>query len=201
MKVKLKEVRLSFPDLWVPTPFKNQPKTEMYRATFLIEPDSANDKAIRAAIEECGTEVFKDKWEKTSKSIWGVPNKCSYLDGDTREYDGYEGVWALSAVNKARPLVLDRVPYKTDANGKPILRADGTKEPNELTPADGKPYAGCYVNATVDIWVQSGEYPGIRCSLLGVQFARDGEAFSGGQRATADDFDDLGDTGEDDDLV
>ncbi len=48
-----------------------------------------------------------------------------------------------------------------------------------LTEADGRIYAGCYVNFNVDIWAQDGQYTGIRCSLNGVQFVKDGDAFGG----------------------
>jgi hypothetical protein len=182
MKVTLKNVRLSFPELWHPKEFKTGDGKPRYSATFLIEPGSANDKAIRAAIEEEGTNAFKAKWEKAQKDMWGNSNKCCYLDGDRKEYDGYAGNWYIASHNRARPLVIDR-------------------DRTPLTEDDGKPYAGCYVNAIVDIYVQTGENPGIRASLSGVQFYKDGDAFGGGSRASTDDFDDLADLGEEDDLA
>jgi hypothetical protein len=62
-----------------------------------------------------------------------------------------------------------------------------------LTASDGKPYAGCFVNAVVELWAQDNQYgKRINASLGGVQFAADGDAFGGGGvRTEADDFDDL----------
>jgi hypothetical protein len=57
-------------------------------------------------------------------------------------------------------------------------------------------YSGCFVNAQIDIWAQDNGFgKRINCTLAGVQFAADGDAFGGGRPASADDFDDLGDLG------
>ncbi|CAN0502063.1 unnamed protein product, partial [Phaeothamnion confervicola] len=82
------------------------------------------------------------------------------------------------------------------SSGRPLV-IDGQKNP--LVEEDGKPYGGCYVNATVEIYAQKGENAGIRCGLLAVQFARDGDAFTAGSKPSADDFDDVaaGATAED----
>ena len=70
----------------------------------------------------------------------------------------------------------------------------------DLAPDAGKPYAGCYVNAVVDIWAQAGDYPGIRASLNVVQFYADGEPFAG-SAPNVDDLPDIEDTGELEDLI
>jgi len=51
------------------------------------------------------------------------------------------------------------------------------------------------VNTKVEIYVQTGEYTGIRCTPLVVQFAGDGDAFAGRpvSEKDAEDFDDLSD--------
>lgn len=171
MKVKLKKVRLSFPDLWTATEFKIGDGKPRFNATFLIEPGSDNDKAIRDAIREAAKETFGAKWEAILKSLEGNSNKFAYLDGNLKDYDGYEGMMYLACHTKTKPYICDR-------------------DPNVVLAADsGKPYAGCYVNATVDIYAQKGENQGVRASFSGVQFAADGDAFSAGRPATADDFD------------
>ena len=172
MEIKLKNVRLSFPDLFVARPFKagDPPK---FKATFLVPKDSPLVKEIEAAI----LAVAKEKWPKDHAkvlaSVRGNANRFCFQDGDTKTYDGYEGMMAFSAINKARPTVIDR-----------------DREP--LTEGDGKPYAGCYVNAIVDIFAYDDSGNGISASLGGVQFVKDGEAFAGGRPASADAFDDLG---------
>lgn len=171
MQIILKDVRLSFPDLFEAKAYKDNPG-KRFRSTFLIDPKSANHAAIEAAIQSVATTRFEKKAASMLQSFRGNANKFCYLDGNLKEYAGYEGMMYLAASRKeedGRPQVIDR-------NGTP------------LTPADGKPYGGCYVNAIVDIYAQTGTYPGIRCSLLGVQFLRDGESFGGAVRLGDDAF-------------
>jgi hypothetical protein len=95
-------------------------------------------------------------------------------DGDEVEYDGYAGHMTLKASTKKRPLVVN-------------------KDKTPLTEQDGVVYSGCYVNGIIDLWAQNNQFgKRINATLLGVQFASDGEAFSsGGSSASVDDFDDL----------
>lgn len=180
-KVKLVDVRLSFPDLFEAVQFDGKGPFN-YGASFLIEPGSANDKAVQAAL----VKAANDKWAAKGPAILSAakanPQKICYISGDLKEYDGYAGMMALSAKrgqDKGRPGVYDRDPRRV------------------LSVEDGKPYAGCYVNATVEFWAQDNSFgKAVRCTLIGVQFARDGDAFSAGSKPNEDDFDDLG-TGAD----
>ena len=181
-KIKLNDVRLSFPNLWAAKEFKPGDGKFRYDATFLIEPGSENDKKIRDAIKAAGEETWGAKGEKTLRAIEGQANKYAYQDGDLKEYDGYEGMWFLACHSKVRPLVIDRRPKLPDGS------------PNILTEADGKPYAGCYVNVIVDVWAQDNSWgKRINATLSGVQFHSDGDAFGGGRPASADDFDEVTD--------
>lgn len=180
MKIKLSNVRLSFPGLFRPEPFKpgDPPK---YKATFLVEKGSEQHKQVEAAILAAAREKWGAKAEKILASIRNNPNKFCYQDGDTKAYDGYEGNFALAAKNALRPTVIDR-------------------DRTPLAEDDGKPYAGCYVNGLVDIFAYENSGNGISASLMGVQFAGDGDAFAGGGVANADDFDDVS-TGADADTL
>lgn len=179
MKVKLASVRLAFPDLFEATQFEGKGEFR-YNGTLLVERGSANDKAIQQAILQVATEAYGKKVDAMLQGMKGNTNKYCYLSGDLKEYDGYQGMNYLSAHRKqkdGRPLIL----------GPDIDPATG--ELRRLVPADGKPYAGCYVNASVDIYAQTGQYPGIRCGLLGVQFVADGDSFSGVSKPQDSDFD------------
>lgn len=172
-RIRLDNVRLSFPALFNPEAY--QPgDAEKYKATFLVEQGSALAKTVEAKI----LAVLKDKFpngnkaETVLKSIRGNPNKFCWQDGDSKEYDGYAGMMALSAKNTTRPTVID-----------------GNKSP--LTEKDGKPYVGCYVNATVDFFVYDNGGTGVSASLRGVQFLRDGDAFTAGRPADSDEFDEV----------
>lgn len=175
MKVKLTNVRLSFPDLFEAVQYQGQ-GPHNYRASFLFGADHPAKAAVDAAIKAVAADKWKDKAGQVLAGIFGNANKCCLVDGNTKAYDGYAGNWCLSATrpqDKGRPLVID-----------------GAKSP--LVAEDGKPYAGCFVNASVEFWAQDNSFgKAVRCTLLGVQFARDGDAFTAGASATPDDFEDL----------
>lgn len=173
----LNKVRLAFPVLYTPQEFQAGDGKPRYSATFLIEPDSDNDKLIRKTIIEVVKEKITDakKAEQFLKSVVGQSQKYCYQDGDTKSFDGFEGNWFLASHRQAK----DGAPAVVDTNPK-VLIAEGS----------GRVYAGCYVNAKVDIYVQTAGNPGVRCGLLAVQFNSDGDAFAGGV-ASADGFESL----------
>lgn len=180
-KITLKNVRLSFPGLFKAEAFKpgDDPK---FKATFLIPKDSALHKEVDAAILEVLKAKVGAKAEAILKQIRNNPNKFCFQDGDTKSYDGYEGMMALSAKNGTRPLVIDR-------------------DKTPLTESDGRPYAGCYVNGIAELFVYDNSGYGVSASLSGVQFVKDGDAFSGGRAASEDEFDELEEGADADDLV
>ena len=175
----IKDVRLSFPRLWTAQEFKAGDGKPRYDASFLIPKGSETDKAIQAAMLAATTETHGKKAPALLAQWAANPNKCCYTDGDTKEYDGYEGMMALSTHRPAKqgdPLIIDR-------DKSPLLETDG------------RPYAGCYVNAKVSIYAQAGDNPGIRASFSVVQFVRDGDAFAGSGKPTAEEFEELAVTG------
>ena len=173
MIVDLRDVRLAFADIWEAKPFEAG-GVPRFSAVFLMPKDHPSFAAVSKAIKEVATEGWKDKADTMLASIKGNGNKMCFLDGNLKTYDGFQGNYALSGTSKVRFPIVDR-------------------NRGILAEVDGRPYAGCYVNAKVDIWCQTKQYPGIRCSILGIQFVRDGDAFSGTRVATADQFDDLSD--------
>lgn len=176
MIITLKNVRLAFPDLWVPTAFE-EGQEKKYGATFLIPKNDPQLKMLKQAILNVATEQWKTKAQEVLKAITDNPQKYCLQDGDTGSrtgYDGYAGHMALSAKNKKRPTVKDR-------------------DTSQLSESDGRPYAGCYVNASIEIWAQENKYgKAMRASLRGIQFVRDGDQFTAGTVAGDDEFEDLG---------
>lgn len=180
MIVKLNNVRLSFPDLFKATQVQGE-GAFMYRATFLFAPDSATHKALIKAFKEVATEKFKGKAAEVLAAIKDRSRECAMYSGDTKTYDGYAGNIALTstrgAEEKGMPMVLGG-----GADGKSPL-ADNERH---------KVYAGCYVNASVEVWAQDNKYgKGMRCTLRGVQFLRDGDSFGAGSAPSVNEFDDI----------
>jgi Protein of unknown function (DUF2815) len=192
MKVKLSNVRLSFPELWTPTQFEGK-GAFAYKTAFLFEKGSENHKALLKAEKE----VAVEEWKAKADAILEAANDDSKLrfirKGDSKEYDGYAGMLFIHASRdkkKGRPLILDQKPKKADGSD------------NLLTEDDGRPYAGCYVNATLELWAQNNVFgKTVRAQLLAVQFSKDGDAFSAGTKGSSDEFEDLSETGESDDLI
>lgn len=182
--VKLPNVRLAFPDLYEPRAFEEgqEPK---YGATFLIPKTNTKLVAeIQKAIKAEAAAKWGGKADSVLKSIEDNSMKYCFINGEKKsDYDGYADHWALAAKAKARPLVIDR-------------------DRSPLTISDGRPYGGCYVNSSVEIWAQDNKWgKGMRATLRGVQFNKDGDAFAGGRPADAEEFDDLANTGDEDELA
>lgn len=183
--VQLKGSRLSFPDLFEPKQFEGQGPFS-YRASFLQGEDTPvylqqADKSWKATtmakvIDAIAAEAWKAKAAAILKTIEGNSQKCCWYDGNAKSYDGYEDNFVLSATrnqDKGRPLIINH-------------------DKSPLTERDGKPYAGCYVNATVEIWAQDNKYgKAIRATLRGVQFVRDGDAFSAGTPVDESEFEEI----------
>jgi len=185
-KIRLNNVRLSFPDLFEAVQFDGKGEFK-FGASFLVEPGSDNDKKINAELVRAASEKWGAKGPAILAAAKANPQKICYVSGDLKEYDGYAGKMALSAkreVGKGRPGVYG-------------------KDKSPLNAEDGIVYAGCYVNASVEFWAQDNSFgKAVRCTLVGVQFCGDGDAFSAGSKSDPDDFDSLDDTGSgDDDLL
>jgi hypothetical protein len=171
MKIKLQNVRLSFPSLFRKAVFNGE--ETKFEATLLIAKDSPLVADIKKAIDAKLQSDFEGK---------KLPaDKICFKDGDDFDYDGYAGNYSIKASNNKRPIVID-------------------KDKTPLTEDDNRIYAGCYVNVIVELWAQNNSYgKRINANLLGVQFAKDGEPFGdGGVSASADDFDMV--EGDDEDM-
>jgi len=167
-RIMLKNVRLSFPALFEPEAFKPG-DTPKFKATLLVEKDSEQAKLVEKKILAVLKEKYPSKAENLLKNIRGNPNKFCWQDGDTKSYDGYEGMMALSAKSTTAPKVLDA-------------------DRSELSERSGKPYAGCYVNASVELFAYDNSGVGLSASLRGIQFWGHGDSFSGSRPADADEF-------------
>jgi hypothetical protein len=180
MKILLKDVRLAFPNIWKASAPKGGGEVA-FSASFLIPKDHKQLPEIKKAM----LALAKEKWGAKGDSVYkalDAADKLALHDGDAKaEYEGFEGNLFVSSRSRVRPSVFDQ-------------------QRQELTEADGKPYSGCYVNASIELWAQDNSYgKRVNAQLRGVQFLRDGDAFAGGGKAAdAEDFDEIGTADEDD---
>lgn len=169
----LKNVRLSYPNVFHAKDYKGDGK-HRWSASFIIEPGSENDKLIRDVISAEAKASYGEKAAQMLKGFQGNSMKMCYIDGEIKGNPEYAGKWVLTThryATQPRPLIIDR-------------------DKSPLTSDDGKPYGGCYVNAEVSIYAQTGDTPGVRGSFSVIQFAKDGDSFGAGP-VTADAFDDI----------
>jgi hypothetical protein len=180
VKILLLKKRLSFPQIWTPASVGDDPDSKKaYSCNLLIDPDDPQVDELNDVIDQVAAEHWKEKAKPMLAALRGADRVCIHNGDMKAQYDAYPGNWYVSARNNAKPLILDR-------------------DKRVLTEADGRPYGGCYVNASLDIWVQDPKGAKakhgkrINATLRGLQFVDDGDAFAGGAPANPDEFDDLG---------
>lgn len=167
--IRLKNVRLSFADLFKAKAFSDD-QAPKYKANLLLDPSNAdNAAAIKQIREEAKKLVTEGKLDIADVRL------C-FGKGDTKKYDGYAGMVYLSASNSSRPAVVNR-------RREPVVEGD-----NEA------PYSGCYVNASITLWLQDNKWgKRVNANLRGVQFLRDGQAFGVAPVDTDSEFEPLED--------
>ena len=113
------------------------------------------------------------------------------VDGKRKDYDGYQGHFALTAhryQDKGRPLVMD-----TDKS--PIYKPN-----NEVYEGKGgRLYSGCFINMQVEFWAQDNKTGRACARRCWVSSACDGDAFGGGAAPSADDFGEIAEGADADD--
>lgn len=158
-KIKIENARISFPSLFKKAVFEGI--EGKYEATFLI--NKQDDKTYKILMNAINNLIKESKLK--------IPqDKICLKDGDYSSYDGYENCWSLKSASLKRPLVLNR-------------------DKNVIYEEDEIIYAGCYVNAIIDFWVQNNKYgKRINSNLYGVQFVKDGEPFVKNDSDVTDEF-------------
>lgn len=159
--VRLRNVRLSFPALFKPRSMEAG-KEPTHQATFLML--RQNDPENNLALMKQGIDLVV---KAGLKGVHPGPDRVCLQSGKQKGERGIDGYSAdiayVSSNSKKRPVVVDR-------------------DLTPLTGEDGRPYGGCYVNATVRLWAQDGvKNPQwgrrVNAQLRAVQFFADGEPF------------------------
>tara|TARA_R100000541_G_scaffold34564_1_gene42967 strand:- start:4588 stop:5109 length:522 start_codon:yes stop_codon:yes gene_type:complete len=171
-KFTIKNARLSFPAIFKRAEFDNV--ETKFEGTLLLDKDSQADQ-----IEQINKRIDAFLAEKFPKGAPKSVKRTVFIDGDTKDYDGYENHMAFKGSNNKRPTVIDR-------------------DKTPLVEEDGKLEAGDYCNAIVDLWYSDHPKGGkqVLGNLLGLQFVKEGERFGTDTTASVDEFEEL----EDDDF-
>lgn len=189
-RFRIDNVRADWPNLFKGEQYNG---TGKFRCgiTAIIPPDHAQFKQVEAAITEAASAKWKDKATATLKAARAKDNIC-LRDGDIKaaKSDGYAGNFYLSANCQGGDTEAECV--------KPtVYTADRAKVMN---PAESPIYRGCYVNVLVEFYADDRFGAGVFCKLVAVQFRKDGDAF-GSAPAKADDFEDLSEGADADDIA
>lgn len=175
--IKLKNVRLSFLRLDTPKAFQAG-QDERYEATALLDPSNAEHAALITTIKATAKKAAEDKW-----GAGNVPKglKLCYFDGSTKDYDGYEGMFAVATNRKKK----DGPPAVVNRRGEVV--SAGQPE---------YPFSGAYGNVSIKLFAYDNVSKGISAELRGVQFARPGTAFGQQPVNAEEEFEALEDNSE-----
>ena len=175
MQIRVKNARLSYPNLFKPRA-GDEGKEPKYSACFILAKTDPQVAEIKALCQKVALEKFGGKIPAGLKQCL----RDGAEKADTGGFD--ESVMFFNAASKNRPPVVGR-----------------QKEP--LDGSNGRPYGGCYVNAIVDFYAinNPGDKGGKRvcCEVNAVQFWADGEPFGSAPVDAAKAFDAAEDDGED----
>jgi hypothetical protein len=154
-----------------------------WSATALVPANSELRKKVDEAVARCAKEKWPDKWKTILENqIMTDPKACCWVNGERKDYDGYQGMWALSAhryEDKGRPLVFDKLKHPVYHT----ISANGYEVNDVIVGKEGVIYSGCMINMHIELWAQqNANGKGVRATLLGVQKFGEGDSFGGGVR-------------------
>lgn len=177
--VKLKNVRISFPQIFEPKQFKGMGKPS-FSASFLFERSSENFNNVMAAIKKVAEEKWGDSYLDFLRKLNTQKLLCLHNGDHKPDWEGYPGNYFVSVRSYIQPRIFDR-----------------NKTP--LKESDGKIYPGCRVNAVFEVWAQDSKAYGVdRINATfgnnvkrmgGVQFVEEDDAFVGGASSLGSDDD------------
>lgn len=191
-KVIVLGARLSFESLYEMNKQKQDDGTERltWKCNLLIPKEGVDKfigvfKGVRMpilkALKAASAEAKGKKWGDEKNWPKLKPEKVFLRDGDLENWDGYAGMWYISANAQPqdRPAVITN---RKDGNGEWIEAQPGGKN---------APYSGCFVNSTILAWGQDNEHgKRVNAQIKAVQFFKDGDPFGAAPTNPNEDFTD-----------
>lgn len=182
-EVRIARVSLARP--YVGKDAKKDPQTGQpigtYHVDAIIETTHPQLAEIKAKQRLAAQKKFKDEAEAMLVMFNGTDKLALHKGDVTRQgKPEYAGKLYLSCNNREQPtIVVTENGVNIATRGTPVV----------LTPAHPKfPYPGCYANIQIDFYGYSNEGKGITCTLMGVQFLRDGPRLAGASVSSANEF-------------
>lgn len=170
----LKNVRCIFPKLFVAEEFGGKMR---YSVGLLIEKDSPQHKRILEAIREVVVARFGE----------------NAAAAKMRQFSQNKTTWPLRETDDGNFLI---TPKRMQEKGAPVV----LDQRRQNIPIDANlPYAGCWINVSMDIYCYQSNGGGVTSYLNGVQLVKEDAPLAGAGSAIncRDEFDDLGDVGDD----
>jgi hypothetical protein len=177
--IYISNARLSFPNIAQPQTRDNPDGTKKvsWNCELLLP---QNDPGYQQFMKVYAT-LAQAKWAEHAQQVMQMihqdrKQRC-YGSGDEKvnkktfkPYDGYAGnLYITTGSNNAPQLI------RTD--GTPVDPANSM----EYQAVARAMYGGCYVNVAIKPWLQDNKHGrGVRCDLVALQFAKDGEPFGEG---------------------
>lgn len=172
--IKLNNVRLSYPNLFTAKAME-EGKEPKFSASFIL--DKKQHAALIKEIEKATDRVALDAFKKKV-----TLKRTPLRDGNEKaDKEGYgDEVMFVNASETRRPVVVDR-------------------DMSPLTKDDPRPYAGCFVNATIRLYAYDHKTggKGVSAALRAIQFYKDGESFGAGPVNAEDEFEPVSESADD----
>jgi hypothetical protein len=156
IKIKLKNVRLSYANLFEPR--ENQSGQLRYGTAVIIPKSHPQIDELAAAVTTAGEEKFGKKWAIMFKKT--DPIHDADADGKADEDENYKDCYYINTSSKRKPQVVDR-------KVQPIL------DESEI-------WSGCMVNLSIAVFpFEVPENKGVSFGLNNVQLVKEGERLGG----------------------
>ena len=155
-KIMLKNVRLSYANLFEPRENKN--RELRYSTSLIIPKDHPQVDELHAIIDAEGEQKFGKKWAGMRK------RNDPFHDADEDDDPVYEGMMYINPSSKRKPQVVDR-------QVQPIL------DESEI-------WSGCYCNVSIAVFhFDVTENKGVSFGLNNIQLVKEGERLGGAPNA------------------
>lgn len=176
----LKNVRLAYPHLFEPTENTYNHKVE-YSVQVVLQENDPQVKVVQDYMKTIYEAKFSDP-AKAKKAMDRAADSRNtrFFHHNADEHYYYFNVKRPGGPNDPKPRLFDIDKRLLDPNN-PQDRA--------------KIYGGCFADVLVNGYIYQHANTGMSGQLLGVRWRGDGEPFVVTKQATADDFEDLADTG------